>query len=211
MQKLLLCFSPVLPFALPCSDFVTPSAGRSKQGKRKSATMPPKAAKGKEPVAERPILGRFSSHLKIGIVCTLLRSPIVRKNILSIHQALYTRALFVSPSVSLHPRILGEARVLPVAESHLFKGFIIMCTRLAVIGISFLFERASNLLYEEKVVFVTIMSDLTIVCAVMLLDFSTFCCEPYTCAVAETIVVEFVVEWSCRRLFPQNSCLCKHR
>jgi obg-like ATPase 1 len=30
--------------------------------------MPPKAAKGKEPVAERPILGRFSSHLKIGIV-----------------------------------------------------------------------------------------------------------------------------------------------
>ncbi|CAM6100999.1 unnamed protein product [Calypogeia fissa] len=32
--------------------------------------MPPKAggAKGKVPVAERPILGRFSSHLKIGIV-----------------------------------------------------------------------------------------------------------------------------------------------
>lgn len=101
--------------------------------------------------------------------------------------------------------------MLPVAESHLFKGFIIMCTRLAVIGISFLFERVSNLLYEEKVVFVTIMSDLTIVCAVMLLGFSTVCCEPYTCAVAETIVVEFVVEWSCRRLFPQNSCLRKHR
>lgn len=139
---------------------------------------------------------------------TIPHSP---KKILFIHQALYTRALFVSPSVSLHPRILGEARVLPVAESHLFKGFIIMCTRLAVIGISFLFERASNLLYEEKVVFVTIMSDLTIVCAVMLLGFSTVCCEPYTCAVAETIVVEFVVEWSCRRLFPQNSCLRKHR
>jgi hypothetical protein len=33
-----------------------------------AATMPPKAAKSKEPVAERPILGRFSSHLKIGIV-----------------------------------------------------------------------------------------------------------------------------------------------
>nr|GMD05401.1 obg-like ATPase 1 [Ipomoea batatas]GMD07366.1 obg-like ATPase 1 [Ipomoea batatas] len=30
--------------------------------------MPPKAAKGKEAPAERPILGRFSSHLKIGIV-----------------------------------------------------------------------------------------------------------------------------------------------
>ncbi|XP_049383683.1 obg-like ATPase 1 isoform X2 [Solanum stenotomum] len=30
--------------------------------------MPPKAAKGKEVPAERPILGRFSSHLKIGIV-----------------------------------------------------------------------------------------------------------------------------------------------
>ncbi|KAL5977374.1 Obg-like ATPase 1 [Asimina triloba] len=30
--------------------------------------MPPKAAKSKEPAAERPILGRFSSHLKIGIV-----------------------------------------------------------------------------------------------------------------------------------------------
>lgn len=30
--------------------------------------MPPKAAKSKEAPAERPILGRFSSHLKIGIV-----------------------------------------------------------------------------------------------------------------------------------------------
>lgn len=30
--------------------------------------MPPKSAKSKEPAAERPILGRFSSHLKIGIV-----------------------------------------------------------------------------------------------------------------------------------------------
>ncbi|CAN4085308.1 unnamed protein product [Withania somnifera] len=30
--------------------------------------MPPKAGKGKEVPAERPILGRFSSHLKIGIV-----------------------------------------------------------------------------------------------------------------------------------------------
>ncbi|KAL6197106.1 hypothetical protein ACLB2K_032718 [Fragaria x ananassa] len=30
--------------------------------------MPPKSAKGKEAPAERPILGRFSSHLKIGIV-----------------------------------------------------------------------------------------------------------------------------------------------
>ncbi|KAF6150641.1 hypothetical protein GIB67_022253 [Kingdonia uniflora] len=30
--------------------------------------MPPKAAKGKEVPAESPILGRFSSHLKIGIV-----------------------------------------------------------------------------------------------------------------------------------------------
>ncbi|KAG1365038.1 putative Obg-like ATPase 1 [Cocos nucifera] len=30
--------------------------------------MPPKAAKSKEAVPERPILGRFSSHLKIGIV-----------------------------------------------------------------------------------------------------------------------------------------------
>lgn len=84
--------------------------------------------------------------------------------------------LFIKPSypgpslchqLSLHPRILGQARGLPVAESHLFKGFIIMCTRLAVIGISFLFERGSNLLYEEKVVSVTIMSDVTIVCAVI--------------------------------------------
>lgn len=32
------------------------------------SVMPPKAAKGKEVPAERPILGRFSSHLKIGIV-----------------------------------------------------------------------------------------------------------------------------------------------
>jgi len=39
-----------------------------------AATMPPKAAKSKEPVAERPILGRFSSHLKIGIVCLLCLS-----------------------------------------------------------------------------------------------------------------------------------------
>lgn len=31
--------------------------------------MPPKSAKSKEAPAERPILGRFSSHLKIGIVC----------------------------------------------------------------------------------------------------------------------------------------------
>ncbi|PPD79819.1 hypothetical protein GOBAR_DD23252 [Gossypium barbadense] len=30
--------------------------------------MPPKAAKSKEASAERPILGRFSSHIKIGIV-----------------------------------------------------------------------------------------------------------------------------------------------
>ncbi|KAB2009368.1 hypothetical protein ES319_D10G162200v1 [Gossypium barbadense] len=30
--------------------------------------MPPKAAKSKEAPAERPILGRFSSHIKIGIV-----------------------------------------------------------------------------------------------------------------------------------------------
>lgn len=30
--------------------------------------MPPKASKAKEPAPERPILGRFSSHLKIGIV-----------------------------------------------------------------------------------------------------------------------------------------------
>ena len=44
--------------------------------------------------------------------------------------------LFIKPSypgpslchqLSLHPRILGQARGLPVAESHLFKGFIIMC------------------------------------------------------------------------------------
>ncbi|KAG7012568.1 Obg-like ATPase 1 [Cucurbita argyrosperma subsp. argyrosperma] len=37
--------------------------------------MPPKASKSKETPAERPILGRFSSHLKIGIVgfpfCTI--------------------------------------------------------------------------------------------------------------------------------------------
>lgn len=33
--------------------------------------MPPKAAKSKEAPAERPILGRFSSHLKIGIVSFL--------------------------------------------------------------------------------------------------------------------------------------------
>ena len=93
--------------------------------------------------------------------------------------------LFIKPSypgpslchqLSLHPRILGQARGLPVAESHLFKGFIIMCTRLAVIGISFLFERGSNLLYEEKVVSVTIMSDVTIVCAVLLLGSSVFRC-----------------------------------
>ena len=32
--------------------------------------MPPKASKSKETPAERPILGRFSSHLKIGIVCS---------------------------------------------------------------------------------------------------------------------------------------------
>ena len=32
--------------------------------------MPPKASKSKEAPAERPILGRFSSHLKIGIVCS---------------------------------------------------------------------------------------------------------------------------------------------
>nr|CAN63158.1 hypothetical protein VITISV_035841 [Vitis vinifera] len=30
--------------------------------------MPPKSSKSKEAPAERPILGRFSSHLKIGIV-----------------------------------------------------------------------------------------------------------------------------------------------
>ncbi|TYH50068.1 hypothetical protein ES332_D10G179200v1 [Gossypium tomentosum] len=30
--------------------------------------MPPKAAKSKEAPADRPILGRFSSHIKIGIV-----------------------------------------------------------------------------------------------------------------------------------------------
>lgn len=30
--------------------------------------MPPKSAKSKEAPTERPILGRFSSHLKIGIV-----------------------------------------------------------------------------------------------------------------------------------------------
>ncbi|KAG6384114.1 hypothetical protein SASPL_156089 [Salvia splendens] len=35
---------------------------------RKLPEMPPKAAKSKEAPAERPILGRFSSHLKIGIV-----------------------------------------------------------------------------------------------------------------------------------------------
>lgn len=34
--------------------------------------MPPKAAKSKEAPVERPILGRFSSHLKIGIVSFLL-------------------------------------------------------------------------------------------------------------------------------------------
>ncbi|KAE8683131.1 Chitinase family protein [Hibiscus syriacus] len=34
--------------------------------------MPPKAAKSKEAPAERPILGRFSSHLKIGIVPAFL-------------------------------------------------------------------------------------------------------------------------------------------
>ena len=32
------------------------------------AEMPPKSAKSKEPLPERPILGRFTSHLKIGIV-----------------------------------------------------------------------------------------------------------------------------------------------
>ncbi|KAK1280119.1 hypothetical protein QJS04_geneDACA014245 [Acorus gramineus] len=30
--------------------------------------MPPKSSKSKDQVIERPILGRFSSHLKIGIV-----------------------------------------------------------------------------------------------------------------------------------------------
>ncbi|URE29198.1 hypothetical protein MUK42_17700 [Musa troglodytarum] len=34
--------------------------------------MPPKAAKSKDAVTERPILGRFSSHLKIGIVSAFL-------------------------------------------------------------------------------------------------------------------------------------------
>lgn len=34
--------------------------------------MPPKASKSKEAPAERPILGRFSSHLKIGIVCSYI-------------------------------------------------------------------------------------------------------------------------------------------
>lgn len=36
--------------------------------------MPPKAAKSKEAPAERPILGRFSSHLKIGIVSSYMYS-----------------------------------------------------------------------------------------------------------------------------------------
>jgi hypothetical protein len=38
-----------------------------------AATMPPKSAKSKEAPVERPILGRFSSHLKIGIVYFLSR------------------------------------------------------------------------------------------------------------------------------------------
>ena len=37
-----------------------------------ASKMPPKSAKSKEAPAERPILGRFSSHLKIGIVCSSL-------------------------------------------------------------------------------------------------------------------------------------------
>lgn len=58
--------SPPLP-PLPTKNPSHPIPGCPRPHRRRPPTMPPKAKKDAAP-AERPILGRFSSHLKIGIV-----------------------------------------------------------------------------------------------------------------------------------------------
>ncbi|KAG6423581.1 hypothetical protein SASPL_113982 [Salvia splendens] len=79
--------------------------------------MPPKAAKSKEAPAERPILGRFSSHLKIGIV----GFPNVGKSTLFNTLTKLSIPAENFPFCTIEP---NEARVSAFLEIHVIAGLV---------------------------------------------------------------------------------------